>query len=292
MKVYDENYSWRRVIRDDLLQQWPDDIMLVDIAQLESCRLPMNKVIVVSDKTSTKDVLMALNALGVRQVVQLSNPKVNSSIQLSAHMISKLDEVMATPVEILFSSQGIPFQIERFPFRSSKQKTDTLKQVETYITTFVKSSQVITNIHTIADELYTNAIFHAPVDSQGRHRNSKTRRNAMIELDPDASAEMIVAHNEQILFIGCTDSYGSLSLNSVMGRLTTCIEKGVGQAINLGEGGSGIGCFLVLENASSFIILVHPGKKTVMGGLIHYTLSERLRATIPKNMHIGIASEV
>lgn len=289
MKLHEKSSSHQHLIRKETLAQWPDDILLVDLDDARTSGWPTERSIALTDRLETRATLQAVRQTGIHHIVQLSNPKLNQSLQMAAHMITQPHDFINQPAENIFGPQRENLIIERFPFRNSRQKAATLQSVQAFIETFISSSQVLGSVIAIADELYTNAMFGAPVDSTGRRKHLHLRRSSNVELDPDRTAQLLIAKDDQALLVACEDTYGSLTTDSILERLIECHEKGVGNVINLGEGGTGIGFFLMIEYTTSFFMIAQPGKKTIVGGLIPYRLPGKLRAAVPKNFHILIA---
>ncbi len=289
MKLHEKSSSHQHLIRKETLTQWPDDILLVDLDDVGTSEWPTDRCIALTDRLETKATLQAVRQSGIHHIIQLSNPKLNQSLQMAAHMITQPRDFIDRAAENIFGPQRENLIIERFPFRNSRQKATTLQQVKGFIETFVSSSQVLGSVDAIADELYTNAMFGAPVNPAGRRKHLHLHRSSHVELDTGASAELLIAKDDQALLVACEDTYGSLTTDSILERLIECHEKGVGNVINLGEGGTGIGLFLMIEYTTSFFMIVQPGKKTIIGGLIPYRLPGKLRAAVPKNFHILVA---
>ncbi|MCM2282135.1 MAG: hypothetical protein NDI61_09845 [Bdellovibrionaceae bacterium] len=291
MKIFDESAPWQRHLSAKTLERWPDDIVLVPIEQLSNYSGPVEKCIVVADKLEPKDEVQLLTQGKFRHVVQLTNPKFEQTVNFAAHAIANPVEFMTDIVSNIFANRPAAgeLKIQKFPFRHSKEKTNILANIRQYIEGVEKSRHVVDPIITMADEMFTNAIFNAPTDAQGKKKFAKLQRNSSVELDPEATAEIIIAHHENILLIGCEDSYGSLLTSPLLERLNECYSVGVAAALNTGTAGSGIGCYLILEQSTSFMVAVQPGGKTFVAGMVLLGLPSRLLVSIPKNIHFVIA---
>ena len=112
------------------------------------------------------------------------------------------------------------------------------------------------------------------------------RRSSAVEMEPGAHAELFMASDGQILLLGCEDPYGTLQPPKVLNKLRDCYSFGVSQAINFGQGGAGIGCFLMMEQSSSYFLMANPGIKTTVMTCLPLGVPVRVSSAIPKNLHL------
>jgi hypothetical protein len=288
MKIYDTNLDWRKLISDETLRRWPDDILVIPAEHLKDADWPVDRCIFVTDKMPNVTLLETMIKSGCRHIVQTSNPNMDHAINLSAHLIHHLEGFMEKPVENYFawkSSTGTNFHQIKFLFRSSKEKRTTLDAIGSYLETISSATTVREQVLAIADELYLNAIFNGPQDKSKRPKFAKLQRNQAVDLEPNVFAELFVAHDSHTLIIGCEDPFGSLVPLQVIKRLRECYVQGASEVLNLESGGAGIGCYLMLEQSSSYFLLVNPGKKTVVMTSLPLGLSSKVTFMVPKNLH-------
>ncbi|OFZ18217.1 MAG: hypothetical protein A2Z20_11885 [Bdellovibrionales bacterium RBG_16_40_8] len=289
MKIITEMAQWRKMIHEETLSRWSDNILLLDTNELKRTQTDENCVAIV-DKFSTAAVMDIVATTNVKHVIQVSNPKFDHAANLSAALIQQPEHFFSSPAEIFFlhRQKEIPkYASESFSVRNSRDKISVLNVIETYLKDIDKISPILNNILSIADELYTNAVFNAPVDDMGKPKFAKMARSLPLEIDYNHEAKITVAHSEQLLFIYCEDSYGSLVPNKVIKRIDYCHKNGVSSSMNIKSyGGTGIGCYMMFEQCNSFFMTVQPGKKTIVGAALLLGLPGRLIAEIPKNIHI------
>ncbi len=287
MKVDNENsVTWRRLILGDTLTRWPDDILIMDVARVGQVNWPIERCILVSDRLETATLIETMIACGAQHFIQSANPRFNHAVNLAAAMIGDPLTFIDKPIESYFAYRTKDYQSISFPFRNSKEKLKTLQQVLDYGRACGVRENMEDVLRGIADELFTNAIYSAPRDLEGRPKYLTTQRNMYVELDANVNAEIFVAHDEQILIIGCIDTYGSLKPQKVAGMLKKCYSSGTNQAMDLSSGGAGFGCFLMMEQSSNFSLMVNPGQKSLIFASILLGLTLKASAIIPKNLHL------
>ena len=282
MKVF-ENPSWRRLISNELLAEAPDDILLVDLDQVQTCQWPYKKCIVVTDKAEPSFLLEIHRSLGVLHAVQVSNHKLTSSIRLAGKMLSTPELFFDAPENLIFDGEHKSF---RFNFRLSREKKTAITCVQNELAKENFRGTVIESVLAIVDELYTNVLFNAPVATDGSYKYRHLSRSKVIELDPDHFGRFVLVWNNQTLFVGCEDSYGSMVTSDVINRVYSCYARGTSEVMNKGDGGSGIGIYLAMEQATSLILAVKSQRHTLIGNLIQYQLPGKLLSSMPKNLHV------
>jgi anti-sigma regulatory factor (Ser/Thr protein kinase) len=112
---------------------------------------------------------------------------------------------------------------------------------------------------TILDELFTNAIYNAPVDELGRHINADKPRNERVL--SQAPVEIRFAVDERHVAIAVRDTYGSLKASRVLDCLNRCFNR-KGAVVEEKQGGAGLGFFLVVQYASRLVVNLKEGQFT------------------------------
>lgn len=106
----------------------------------------------------------------------------------------------------------------------------------------------------ILDEAISNALFNAPVDSQGHHPYKGIKRSTVVTMIPDKDVEVSVLADEKTIVIQVRDFYGSLSQNNIFDYLPTPGENR--------QEGMGLGMYLIFRYGQKFIINVEKNKYT------------------------------
>jgi hypothetical protein len=169
--------------------------------------------------------------------------------------------------------------------RSSQEKISILHKLKFTLLGLTKSQSMSDEILAIADELITNALFNAPFVNPGTNINEKVDRNKIVSLAEAQAGRFFLAEDGTRLLIGCEDPFGSLNVPAYLRRVSDCYTNSVGKTMNFGQGGAGIGSFIIFNSGSSLYYGVSPGKQTVLGCLIPYRLGARQREGLPKHLH-------
>lgn len=287
MKVFDENAPWRPRLTEDVLRAAPDDILLGSPENVATTNWPAERLIVIADRAEATDLVGFMNGSGVRHVVQVSNPRFLPAVALAGKMIAEPVAFTNDPIKVIFGGRAEgteSFHVQRYPFDNSTQKREILDAITAYLEALPKARTVREAALAIADELFTNALFHSPAAAKAKKgKFAKLQRNLQVELDPGQSATLTIAHDETTLVVCGEDSHGLISPIDVFQRIKDCYARGVAQVINYGPGGGG------MEQSSSYIVAVHPGKKTVVLSCLLLGLPVKTVMAVPKNLGLVVA---
>lgn len=173
------------------------------------------------------------------------------------------------------------------PFRKIGDKISVLEVLQNAFALGIKSESIRSDLLLVSDEFFTNAIYNAPFQERNGQKLSVVDRSSPDFLLNDVKqARLWFAYDEDRIFLACQDYYGSLNPTQMIERIYKCINDGVGSAINWGQGGAGIGSFMIYKLASSMIIAVQPGISTIVGAVFPRRMSQRRREHLGKSMHI------
>ena len=145
---------------------------------------------------------------------------------------------------------------------SSSAKQDALDEVDRFFTGRpnlppVRRSQLVQ----ISDELFTNALFNAPVDDSGAHQFRALDRREHAELAPGRSVDISLWADEDRFGVAVRDPFGSLAADRVTTSLARGFRRGDDQISTTG-GGAGLGLFTVYRASSHLTAAVVRGRST------------------------------
>jgi CRP-like cAMP-binding protein len=122
-------------------------------------------------------------------------------------------------------------------------------------------TSVIDRVNTVVEEMLMNAIYDAPVDSQGKSLfNHLTRKNE-IQLDTHQQSKLRYASDGVLLAVSVVDPFGSLNRDIIIDYLLTCYNGAAG-SLNEQKGGAGRGLHQIIENADLTVFNVKAGVRT------------------------------
>jgi hypothetical protein len=127
-------------------------------------------------------------------------------------------------------------------------------------------------LRTVADELLTNALYNAPIDTLGRHRFAQLGRDVCVELSPDEEINVTFSADDSRIGVAVSDSFGSLTPDRLRAAVARCLKEG---AVERKAGGAGLGLFNVLNSMSHLVATLEPGRRTEMLALVETSLRYR-----------------
>jgi CheY-like chemotaxis protein len=133
-----------------------------------------------------------------------------------------------------------------------------------------QSARVASMAQLVADELLSNAVHNAPVDSAGDHFRRDLARDTEIELDDRHAVRLRWGCDARYLAIEVTDQFGSLDRDTILRSLSKSDVRDSG-------GGAGMGIALSYRSCDHLVFNLSPGKRTEVIALIdvRYPPTER-----------------
>lgn len=214
-----------------------------------------------SEKTCGEDLVKLLDAHLLTNLVGTGNGWLNADILVT---VGKLLTKDIFGVEKYFA-WGVSPRV--FQLRRSQQKGQLLEEAEHYARSIGVHPRLVDLFCTVADEFVSNAMFNAPVDSQGRRRFAHLDRTSDVVLEQEESVDVKLLSDGRRLGISVTDFFGSLTPERVVEYLARCLRMGQDQ-IDEKKGGAGLGLYCIYNSVSHFVVNISPGKRTEMIGLL------------------------
>jgi hypothetical protein len=246
--------------------------------------------IILIDKAPHISVLSLCSENDVKHVVQTSNIKSTAEIDFSSQMVQSPSNFFTHPLSCIFGIPEANAENEQmlsslsFSVQSLTEQKDILASFESFIKKLTPSPALLNDILTVVDEALTNAVFNAPF--AGGTATAPPRNEVNVPIDPDKKPYLFAGHDSERVIVGCRDSYGSLKVPDLLKRIKTCYQNNVGDVINYGEGGAGIGSFMMFESCASMYIGVDSGSSTTICCSFPLKLSATKRGQLPKNIHV------
>lgn len=273
--------------------QWRGQVVLKDIGLGASFKkMGKDPVIGISDDTDPTNLLRLAINQNLNHVCQVQNLKIERELNTSASMILNPENFIKFPISTILSplESGVSKEKElthfNFSFSQSGEKIKALGSLNNELRKSINSESLRSDIHIIADELFTNAVYNAPlVGGDNKKLKIKARTATNVSMDKGSSANLFLGFDESQLVIGCKDPFGSLRLQTLLPRILECYEKGVADSMRQGPGGAGIGSYMVYNASASYYVGIIRGQATVLCCSMPLKMSSRKRSQIPKNLH-------
>jgi CheY-like chemotaxis protein len=130
------------------------------------------------------------------------------------------------------------------------------------------SSRVAAMAQLVADELLSNALYNAPVNSEGERSRAGEPRDSSRDLADRESVRLRYACDARYLAIEITDYFGSLERATVLTHLAKCVRQEAANKVRLRGAGAGMGLGLAYSSCNHLVFNVQPGSRTEAIGLI------------------------
>lgn len=243
--------------------------------------------ILLCKRLDTNEVLSYVMDKGFEQVVQEVNPLFDTEI-LSSLIISRAPEkFFEFPLSAILNPAQVGPDAEKaanlleINYHRSDQKSEVLSKIISAVRKISPRSTLLEDVRLVADELFSNSLYNAPFVAQ----NKVIERSEKIVLDPAQGGRFLLGADAERVLIVCEDSFGSLDLDSLVVRMKNCLESGKGKMINTGQGGAGIGTYMIFETCVSLYTAVDKSKKTIFACLFPLRSAYRNQPDLGKNIH-------
>jgi hypothetical protein len=143
-------------------------------------------------------------------------------------------------------------------------------------------------IQLACDELMMNALYHAPVDEQGREKYRNKPRKELAKLSEVSAIDVQYGCSGRYFGVSVRDRFGSLNRGKILDYLTR-ISKGVGASIESKTTGAGLGIVSIAQSVSKLIFNIVPGKSTEVIALFDTDLMSRGKVGA-RSVHLFTAS--
>jgi hypothetical protein len=135
----------------------------------------------------------------------------------------------------------------------------------------------------VAEELLMNALYHAPVDENGKRLYEHMARKELAQRQFDRKVRLSCASNGEIFAVSVIDGYGSLEKETVVKFLSKGTERALEPEMR--ESGAGLGLVTALKNASKLVFNLAPGVGTEVIALFDLELLAKGRPGV-RSVHI------
>lgn len=243
------------------------------------------------DQLEPAQVLSLVIDSGAQHVVQESHPFVNQEI-FTAEVLKNGGELFFTrPVESIFSPKNINSDVSKNilfhkKFFEASQKKEIILNIEGILQKSIKSSSLRADVITIADEMVTNAVFNAPFVDLENTASGASREDSTIKMNENKWGQIWLAHDDNRILVLCQDDYGTLNPEKMFKKIRHIYLTSIGENINMtGQGGAGIGTFMMFNTSVSFFVGVRKSRTTLIGCILPKKGSLRERSQMLKNLH-------
>lgn len=176
----------------------------------------------------------------------------------------------------------------RFEVRSSREKGEVVEAAEAFATAAGCHKQVAQGFATSVDEALSNALYNAPVDSEGRPLYASSPRTVPVDLPLDRRVAVELAADGRRVGMSASDPFGSVSPAVILDYLSRCFTRRAYEPIE-GSGGAGLGLYQLLHLVQHFIVNLSPGRRTEAIGLLEVGPSFKRFSMKPKSFNLFVS---
>lgn len=165
-------------------------------------------------------------------------------------------------------------EIHALTVTRASQRAGVVAQLAEHIRGRGQSARVASMAMLATDELISNAVHNAPVDTDGVHYRADLPRDGELELDPLHQVSVRWACDGRYLAIEVGDQFGSLDRDTILSALCQHDVRDSG-------GGAGMGIALTYRSCDHLVFNLAPGRRTEVIALIdvRFPHSERVAAS-------------
>jgi len=120
----------------------------------------------------------------------------------------------------------------------------------------------------IAEELLMNAIYDAPVDSEGNMLYNHLPRSERVDLKPNEQGVFRYACDGLLVAVSTEDPFGAFDRQTILNYLESCYAGRAGE-LNEDKGGAGLGLFQIIETSDLVVFNVRSEIKTEVISIIN-----------------------
>lgn len=260
-----------------------------DIKNLKAIR-GATSLIVIMHSGGVKEAVELLST-GFEHIIQRKRPDFAQELLTSALMIARPKSFLNNPIPFILS--GGTYGAAEDPdsqlilkFHQSQDRLQLLNQLEAFLSKNPRASRILDLCIQAADELISNALFHAPVNSKGEHFHQQLDRASAVKIPINKSAKLFCRFTDYRVVIGCEDLYGSLYKRVMLEHLVSTLSPEQVKTRNSYSPGAGIGLRFMIGNAANFYMYCDKNKRSLIAcGFL--TAGQKANLTPEKHLHLS-----
>lgn len=257
---------------------------------LRAVKNPHNCIVVMNHST-IKDCV-DLISLGFYHVIQKKRLDFPQELMASALMIARPKAFLTNPAPFILSGGASSGKKDRdkqleLKFRSTDDRLQVLGELQDFLRKRPDTAGIADLCVQSADELFANALFHAPTNRKGVHLHQHLPRTEKVSV-PDAKASRLFCKiSDYRVVLGCEDSFGSLKKRAMLNHLVATLAPEKVKPRGVHSHGAGLGIRFMVGNSANFYMYSDPGKRTIVAcGFI--TAGLRANLSAQKHLHLSL----
>jgi hypothetical protein len=265
--------------------------------KLKWLELPANQGAIESAKlglcsTAAHEFVLEQVLAGVNHVVQRDGMAFETEVAVSELMVARPQTFIDFPISSILNpakagaEQELALTQLRVKCSSWAERHQATGQLVEKLRGRVNEG-LLSDIQISTLELISNAVIHGPqeefTDIQYDKEGHEHKNSMPIFIKPSF---LTVGFDDDRIVVVCRDLYGELKVENLLQRVERCYQYGMAIMMNHGEGGAGVGSYMLFKLAAAVYIAVAPGAQTIIALTFPTRGGARVRQSIPKNLHI------
>lgn len=144
--------------------------------------------------------------------------------------------------------------------RHADERDAVIAELVEAVRTLGAGRRIAESVSLVADELFTNAVYNAPRDADGRPRYAHVSRREKIALEPSEAVSIQFGSDGRMFGLSVADRFGALEARSLRSGIERCVSRH--DPIEQKAGGAGIGLYTALCHADQLIFNLEAGAQT------------------------------
>lgn len=158
--------------------------------------------------------------------------------------------------------------LQEYSITGSDVRAELNDQMQAYFTQLGVRSSRLDSVRTVTEELLMNAIYDAPIDSNGNSIFNHLDRTIQVKLKKSQQGTFSFGTDGMFIGISVADPFGALQGQTVIDYLESCYGGNAG-SLNQLKGGAGRGLHMIVELSDLVVFNIEPGVKTEVISLFH-----------------------
>lgn len=250
----------------------------------------LNGHVGLGEAVETSSFLDVFAQHNLNNIVQSSNDDIVYELFIASIIQKKPRLFINNPVTILNSQSSSvqPMRLWQENFNATEHKERVLDSINEFLSENKSLARLSENVAIIVDELFSNALFNAPIDDNGYPIYKNMARNEKIRYPGNKNSKIFAVHTNKDLFIGCVDPWGSIDRDHIVNVMHRAYSEGKVNDESLGNGkGAGFGMRMMLDRSRSVYILSEHRKRSLVCAHMRLNISLKKIEYVPKQVHIN-----
>ncbi|WP_413582645.1 cyclic nucleotide-binding domain-containing protein [Bdellovibrio sp. HCB288] len=241
------------------------------LRQVEEKKLSPNVILLTSHDVQGNLNILLKNRF-VKNIISRDAEDKNATIRFVLTALGKLLNKDLFGVD-KYLTWGVDIQKKIVTHSSQREKLR--EDMCAYLKKAGVRTSVVDRVNTVAEEMLMNAIYDAPVDSQGHAIFNHVSRKEEVQLETHQQSVFRYATDGVMAAVAVVDPFGALKKEVIIDYLESCYNGAAG-SLNTQKGGAGRGLHQIIENSDLTIFNVKQGVRTEVICLFNLDGQKRL----------------